>query len=89
MEKVALNAPAAFGVNETLRFVLCPAASATGNVIGTNAKYLLEAAALLMFTVLFPEFVTVRARLLLVFGATLPKLILALPRTRFPICWLC
>jgi len=86
MERVALNVEAALGVNEILRFVLCPAGTETGNVIGVNAKYLVEAEALLMLTVLFPEFVTINARLLLVFGATLPKLRLALPRTRFPIC---
>lgn len=86
MDSVALKAAAAFGVNETLRFVLCPADSATGNVVAANAKYCVEAEALLMFTVLFPEFVTVSVRLLLVFGATRPKSRLALPRARFPVC---
>ena len=86
MDSVALNTAAAFGVNEILRFVLCPAASTTGNVVEANAKYLVDAEALLMFTVLFPEFVSVSVRLLLVFGATLPKLRLALPIARFPIC---
>ena len=85
-DRAALKATAAFGVNEILRLVLCPAASTTGNVIGANAKYLVEAEALLMFTVLFPEFVTVNVRILLVFGATLPNSRLALPRANVPIC---
>lgn len=86
MDSVALKAAAAFGVKEILRLVLCPAASETGNVGEANAKYFVETEAPLMFTALFPEFVTVSVRLLLVFGGTLPKSRLALPTARFPIC---
>lgn len=86
MESVAVNAAAAFGVKEMLTFVLCPADSATGNVGAANAKYLVETDALPMLTALLPEFVRVSVRLLLVFGVTLPKLRLALPRTSWPIC---
>ena len=58
-----------------------------GNVGEVKAKYLVETEALLMLTVLFPEFVTVSARLLLLLGEIAPKFRLALPRTRVPICW--
>lgn len=58
-----------------------------GNVGAVKAKYLVETEALLMLTILFPEFVTVNARLLLLLGETFPKSRLALPRTRVPTCW--
>ena len=77
-----------FGVNETLKFTLNPAASDTGNVGEANAKYLVDTDAPLMVTALFPELVTMSVRLLVVLGLTFPKFRLALPRTRFPVCWL-
>lgn len=86
MESVAVNAVAAFGVNEIVRFVLNPAPSDTGSLGEANAKYLFDTDALLIETVLFPELVTVSVTLLLVLGLTLPKLRLVLPRTRFPLC---
>jgi hypothetical protein len=88
MESVALNFAAAFGVNEMLRVVLCPAASDTGNSGEAKAKYLDVTEALLMLTVLLPELVAVTVRLLLVPGVTSPKSRLALPRARLPLCWL-
>lgn len=88
MESVAVNAPAAFGVNETPKFILNPAPRDTGSVGEANAKYLFVTDTLLIVTVLFPELVNVSATLLLLFGLTLPKSRLALPRTRFPLCWL-
>jgi len=51
IESVALNAAAAFGVNEILKLVLCPAESATGSVGAVNAKYLVENDALVILTV--------------------------------------
>lgn len=88
IESVAVNAVAAFGVNEMLKFVLSPAPTDTGSVGEAIAKYLLDSDALLIVTVLFPELVTVSKRLLLVLGLTLPKSRLELLRTRFPLCWL-
>jgi len=88
-DSVALKAAVAFGVNETFNTVLCPAASATGSVGDASAKYFVETEALLMLSVLFPEFVAVSVRLLVAFGLTLPKSRLALPKTRFPLCWVC
>ena len=83
IDNMALKAAAAFGVNETARTLLCPAASATGRLGDVSAKYLVETEAPLMLTVLFPEFVAVSVRLFVVLGLTLPKSTLALPRTRF------
>lgn len=88
MESVAVNAAAAFGVNETFKFVAKPGSSDTGSAGEVKAKYLVETDAPLMVTVLFPELVMVRTRLLLVLGLTLPKSRLAVPRTKFPLCWL-
>lgn len=86
MESVALNFAAAFGVNEMLRVVLAPAASATGSAGEVMAKYLVETEALLTLTVALPELVAVTVRVLLVPGVTSPKSRFALPRTRFPDC---
>jgi len=88
MESAALNFAAAFGVNRTLKVVLCPAASDTGNKGEVNAKNLVETEAPLMLTDLLPELVAVSVRLLLLPGVTSPKSRLALARARFPLCWL-
>jgi hypothetical protein len=88
MESVAVNLAAAFGLKEMLRFVLCPADKEMGKLGAVNAKYFVDTDALPMLTALFPEFVTVSVRLLLLVGETFPKSRLALPRTKVPICWL-
>ena len=84
IDSVALNIAVAFGVNETLRVVLCPAANPIGSVGNVSAKCLLETDAALILTVLLPELVAVIVRLFVVLGLMLPKSRLALPRTRFP-----
>ena len=85
-ERVAVKAAAAFGVNETLRLVLCPAASESGSAGEDMAKYFVETEAELILTALFPVLVAVTVNDFVVLGVTLPKLRLAPPRTRFPIC---
>jgi len=88
MVSVALNDVAAFGVNETLRVVLPPAATETGSIGDARAKYFVVTEAPLMVTAFSPEFVAVTVRVFVVFGATLPKSRLAFPRTRLPTgCW--
>src|SRR5262249_36586714 len=83
-ERVAVNAAAAFGVNEILRVVLCPAGSDRGNVELCTVKYLVETDALPSATALLPELVSINERVLVVFGDTFPKLRLALPRASVP-----
>jgi hypothetical protein len=87
MLKVPLNVVAALGVNEMLRAVLRPAPTDTGNVGDASEKYLDENDIPLMVTDLFPEFVAVSMRVLLVPGLTFPKFRLALPRTNVEDCW--
>ena len=78
----ASNVPAAFGVKLKVRDTLCPAASAAGRPGDVNAKDLLEIAAALMLTGVFPEFVALTVRVLLMPAATLPKFKAELPRER-------
>ena len=73
IESVALKAPAAFGVNTMLMVALCPAATETGRLGLTRAKYWVEIAALLTVTESGPELVAVIVRVLLLPAATLPK----------------
>jgi len=87
IESVALKFVAAFGVNEMLSVTVCPAASDSGSEGEVIAKYFVENDALLILTVFVPALLAVTVRVLLVFGVTLPKSILALPRSRFPLDW--
>ncbi len=73
-ETVPLKVPAEFGVNLTLRGVLCPGPTTTGRLGAVREKYLLDIAALLTVTALVPEFVAETVIVLLVPAATLPKL---------------
>ena len=81
---VALKAPAALGVNWTLRLELWPAARVVGRLGAVSEKYLLEIVALLIVTDALPVFEAVTVRVLLLPGATLPKLRLAFPSERLP-----
>src|SRR5579871_1441388 len=72
-DRVALNAPAAFGENVTLTGVLCPAAIVAGRLGAFKEKYFVEIAALLTTTELLPLFVAVTVMVLLVPACTLPK----------------
>ena len=84
-ERVALKFAAAFGVNEMLNVMLCPAASDRGRDGALIAKYLVENEAPLTLTVLFPELLAVTVRVLVLFVVTSPKSRVALARTRFPL----
>lgn len=81
---VALNTPAAFGVNATVTAALCPAAMAIGSVGAVIAKYFVETEALLIVIDPVPEFIAVTVRVLLPPAATLPKSRLRFARERFP-----
>ena len=83
---VALNGPAAFGVNVMLSVALCPAPIEAGMLGAVTVKYLLEIVALLIETDVVPEFVAVTVKVLLVFAVTLPKSRLRLPRESVPFC---
>ncbi len=83
---VALNVAAAFGVKEMVNTTLCPGPIEAGSAGEARVKYFVEKETALMVTVLFPELLADRARLLLVPGFTLPKFILALAKTRLPTC---
>src|ERR1035438_6621918 len=88
MESVALNAPAALGVNLIPITVLCPAATVTGRLGATREKYFVEIAAPLTVTDAGPEFVAVTVRVLLLPTATLPKSAVAVSRERVvDCCW--
>lgn len=84
---VALNWPVAFGENLRLSAALWPPATDTGSVGAVRVKYFDENATLEMLIASVPEFVAVTVSVLLLPGATLPKLT-AVPSARFPICWL-
>ena len=82
---VPLNVVAAFGVNETLRVMLPPAAIETGSVGDAIAKYLVEMETPVTMTAFSPEFVAVTVKVLVVFEGTFPKSRLVFPSTRLPI----
>jgi hypothetical protein len=82
---VALNCPVLFGENLRLSAALWPAATDTGKVGAVMVKYFEEIATLWMLIASDPEFVAVTVSVLLLPGATLPKLT-ALPSPRLPIC---
>lgn len=82
----AEKVPAAFGVNCTLKFALCPAGTEAGRVGVVSTKYLLETEALLIVTAAEPELVAVRVRVLLTPGATAPKFRAVLASDRSPVC---
>ena len=84
-ESVALKFVAALGVNEMLNVTLCPAEIEIGSDGELIAKYLVENEALLTLTVLFPELLAVKVRVLVVFVVTSPKSSVALPKTRLPL----
>jgi hypothetical protein len=73
-ETVPLKVPAEFGVNLTLRVVLCPGPTTTGRLGAAREKYLLDIDALLTVTALVPEFVAETVIVLLLPAAMLPKL---------------
>ena len=60
---VALKLVAAFGVNETVRVVLCPAATDRGRDGDVRAKYLVEIDVPLMVRDAVPELVALTVRL--------------------------
>ena len=74
MVTLPLTAPAAVGVNETLKLMLCPAVSVTGVAIPLRLNPDPLAAAAEIVTLDPPVFVTVSDRVCLTPTCTLPKL---------------
>jgi hypothetical protein len=83
---VALNAPAALGVNTRLIVEFWPAAIVTGRPGPLKEKYWLEIAMLLIVTEVVPVFEMLALSVLLVPSVTLPKSKLTLPITKAPDC---
>jgi hypothetical protein len=86
IETVALNAPAAFGVNTMLNVEFWPAAIVTGRLGPLKEKYWVEIAALLIVTGAVPVFEMAKVSVLLVPVVTLPKSRLALAKSKAPDC---
>lgn len=83
---VALNEPAALGVNAMLIGALCPAAIVAGSAGESRVKYLVEIAALLIVTADEPVLVAVTDRFLVLPASTVPKSRLVTLRVK-PACW--
>jgi hypothetical protein len=73
MVAVALNGPAALGVNATVTVALCPTATVAGNVGAVTAKLLLDKLIALTVTDCEPLFTTVMLSGLVAPTTTLPK----------------
>ena len=83
---VALNEPAALGVNSMLIGALCPAAIVAGSAGESREKYFVEIAALLMVTADEVVLVAVTDRVLVPPASTVPKSRLVTLRV-IPACW--